>query len=100
MNITLVQRIKVFYFFFISTRLQWFCALERAKNPILQKENWTGKAGVFLWFVILPCKSSILRTPAMTVQPFITEITLSVCHMQQSTGSNRQEMMSPLATRG
>lgn len=72
----------------------------KRKKSYLQKENWTGKAGVFWWFVILPCKSSILRTPAMTVQPFIIEITFSVCHMQQSTGSNRQEMMSPLATRG
>lgn len=47
MNITLVQRIKVFYFFFISTRLQWFCALEREKNPIYKRRTGQVKLGFF-----------------------------------------------------
>lgn len=51
MNITLVQRIKVFPFFFISTRLQWFCALERAKNPIYKRRPRQVKLGGFWWFV-------------------------------------------------
>lgn len=73
------------------------CIGKRKKNPIYKRRAGQVKLGGFLvvCWVILPCESSILRTPAMTVEPFIIEMTFSVCHMQQTAGSNRQEMMSP-----